>query len=103
GNARSNSPNTENTQPAKVAWTKRSWSRWMAQSSFFVIKNNRWDVLNIDNPNQEYFPKDLTWDWGSNVSGSYAPPGDVGLSAYVQSKTGAKGARTNIFRAADSD
>jgi hypothetical protein len=102
-NAIVNSPNTDNIQTAEVALTKRSSSRWMAQSSFFVIKNNRWDVLNIDNPNQAYFPKDLTWDWGGNVSGSYSLPADVRLSAFVQTKAGAKGARTNIFRAADPD
>jgi hypothetical protein len=98
-----NSPNTDNIQTAEVSLTKRSSRRWTAQGSFFMVKNNRWDVLNIDNPNQAYFPKDLTWDWGSNLSASYMLPFDVRFSTFVQSKAGAKGARTNIFRAADPD
>jgi hypothetical protein len=75
----------------------------MAQASFFAVKNNRWIELTFDNPNSEYFPKDETWDWGGNVSGSYLLPGDVRISAFVQSKVGQKGQRTNIFRAADPD
>jgi hypothetical protein len=102
-NALVNSPNADNIQTAEVALTKRSSKRWVAQGSFFVIKNNRWDVLNIDNPNQANFPQDMTWDWGSNLSGSYVLPADVRLSAFVQSKAGAKSARTNIFRAVDPD
>jgi len=37
------------------------------------------------------------------VSASYSLPADIRLSTFVQSKAGAKGARTNIFRATDPD
>jgi hypothetical protein len=96
-----NSPNTDLIQTVETAVTKRLSDRWMAQGSFFAVKNNRWIELTFDNPNSSYFPKDETWDWGANVSGSYLLPGDVRISAFVQSKMGEKGQRTNIFRAAD--
>jgi hypothetical protein len=98
-----NSPNTDLIQTLETAVTKRLSDRWMAQASFFAVKNNRWIELTFDNPNSDYFPKDETWDWGGNVSGSYLLPGDVRISAFVQSKVGEKGQRTNIFRAADPD
>jgi hypothetical protein len=98
-----NSPNADNIQTVELAVTKRMSRRWMAQSSFFAVKNNRWIELPIETPNNANFPKDETWDWGGNVSGSYVVPGDVRISAFVQTKVGAKGARTNIFRAVDPD
>jgi hypothetical protein len=98
-----NSPETDKIQTVEFAVTKRMSNRWSAQSSFFAVKNDRWLELFIETPNNEYFPKDETWDWGGNLTGSYLLPGDVRISGFLQSKAGAKGARTNIFRAVDPD
>ena len=98
-----NSENTDKINTFEVAVTKRVSDRWSAQSSFWVVKNNNWIQLSFENPNQEHFPKDENWEWGGNLSGSYLLPGDVRIAGFVTSKSGVKGARTNIFRAADPD
>jgi hypothetical protein len=72
-------------------------------ASFWAIKNHRWLTLIPDNPNNDYFPLDETWNWAGNFSGSYRFPWDVQVGAYLQTKTGVQGARTNVFRAADPD
>jgi hypothetical protein len=71
--------------------------------SFWATKNHRWLQQYADNPNDEYFPLDETWNWASNISGSYRFPWDVNVGAYLQSKIGVLGQRTNIFRATDPD
>jgi hypothetical protein len=96
-----NSPNDDKIQTFEVAVTKRTSNRWSAQSSFWMVKNDRWIELQFESPNSDYFPKDETWDWGGNVSGSYVLPGDVRIAGFVTSKSGVKGARRYIFRAAD--
>jgi hypothetical protein len=96
-----NSPNADNINTLEFALTKRLSNRWMAQGSFWVVKNNNWIEQTFETPNNDYFPKDETWDWAGNLSGSYLFPGDVRLAGFVTSKAGLKGARTNIFRAAD--
>jgi len=96
-----NSPNADKINTLEFALTKRLSNRWMAQGSFWVVKNNNWIEQTFETPNNDYFPKDETWDWAGNLSGSYLFPGDVRLAGFVTSKAGLKGARTNIFRAAD--
>jgi hypothetical protein len=100
-NALVNSPNDDAIQTFEVAMTKRTSSRWSAQSSFWVVKNNTWIEQTFESPNSDYFPKDETWDWGGNVSGSVVLPADVRIAAFVTSKSGVKGVRTNVFRAPD--
>src|SRR5213078_4609449 len=51
----------------------------------------------------DLFPLDDTWSWAGNLTGSYRLPWDVQFGAYLQSKQGIKGQRTNVFRAADPD
>jgi hypothetical protein len=46
---------------------------------------------------------DETWEWAATANGSYQLPGDFMISGYLQSKTGAVGQRTNVFRAVDPD
>jgi hypothetical protein len=66
-----------------------------------VVKNNNWIEQTFESPNADYFPKDETWDWAGNLSGSYLLPGEVRIAGFVTSKAGLKGTRENIFRAAD--
>jgi hypothetical protein len=72
-------------------------------ASAWATKSHRWLNLIQDNPNNDLFPLDDTWSWAGNLTGSYRLPGDVQLGAYLQSKQGIKGQRTNQFRAADPD
>jgi len=82
---------------------KRMSHRWTATGSFWATKNHRWMTINDVNPNNDPFPLDETWFWAGNLTGTYALPADVQVSAYLQSKVGLKGQRTYIFRAADPD
>ena len=41
--------------------------------------------------------------WAGNISGTYRLPYNVSVSGFLQSKSGVKGQRTNIFRTADPD
>ena len=100
---RVNATNNDKFRSMEFTLTKRASSRWMGQISYFVVKNHRWLDGFFQNPNQEFFPLDETWNWAGNVSASYRLPYDINVSGFLQSKSGVKGQRTNIFRTADPD
>jgi hypothetical protein len=100
---RVNAENTDRFHSMEFTLTKRASSRWMGQVSYFVVKNHRWLVGAYQSPNDEFFPIDETWSWAGNISGSYRMPYDISVSGFLQSKSGVKGRRTNIFRSADPD
>ena len=96
-----NAPYADKINTVEFSLSKRLSNRWSAQGSFWVVKNNNWIEQTFETPNSDYFPKDETWDWAGNLSGTYRLPGDVRLAGFIVSKAGLKGARTNVFRAAD--
>ena len=98
-----NSPRTDKYQSFEFTLTKRAVGRWFGMGSFWATKHHRWLQQYPDNPNEDYFPLAEQWTWGSNLSGNYRLPWDVNIGAYLQSKIGVQGARTNIFRAVDPD
>jgi hypothetical protein len=100
---RVNADNTDRFHSMEFSLTKRASDRWMAQVSYFAVKNHRWLDGVFQNRNQEFFPLDETWSWAGNVSGTYRFPYDVSVSGFLQSKSGVKGQRTNVFRTADPD
>ena len=108
---RVNADTTDRYDSMEFTLTKRASSRWMGQISYFVVKNHRWldggccggGSAVITSPNDEYFPLDETWSWAGSVSASYQLPYDINLSGFLQSKSGVKGQRTNLFRTADPD
>jgi hypothetical protein len=102
-NQRQNSPFTDRFQSIEFTVTKRSAGRWFGMGSFWVTKHHDHLSLIPDNPNNDYFNVAQQWTWASNVSGSYRLPWDVQFAAFLQSKIGVQGQRTNIFRAADPD
>ena len=102
-NQRQNSPLTDRFQSIEFTVTKRSSGRWFGMGSFWVTKHKRHLSLIPDNPNNDYFNVAQQWTWASNLSGSYRLPWDVQFAAFLQSKVGVQGQRTNIFRAADPD
>jgi hypothetical protein len=102
-NKRVNADNTDKFHSMEFTLTKRASSRWMGQVSYFAVKNHRWLTGVFQNPNDEFFPLDETWSWAGNISGSYRMPYDINLSGFLQSQSGVKGQRTNIFRTADPD
>lgn len=100
---RVNADNTDRFHSVEFTLTKRASSRWMGQVSYFAVKNHRWLVGTYQSPNDEFFPLDDTWSWAGNVSGSYRMPYDISLSGFLQSQSGVKGQRTNVFRTADPE
>ena len=102
-NKRVNADNTDRFNSVEFTLTKRASSRWMGQVSYFAVKNHRWLVGNFQSPNSEFFPLDETWSWAGNISGTYRMPYDISVSGFLQSKSGVKGQRTNVFRSADPD
>jgi hypothetical protein len=98
-----NNTNSDSFQSIEWTVTKRSTSRWMAQVSYFVVKDHHWNVGVFQSPNDNFFPLDETWSWAGNANGSYRLPGGVTISGFLQSANGLKGARTNVFRQVDPD
>jgi Carboxypeptidase regulatory-like domain len=102
-NQRVNADNTDRFNTVEFTLTKRASDKWMGQVSYFVVKNHRWLDGVFQNPNQEFFPLDETWNWAGNVSATYRLPYGLSLSGFLQSRSGVKGQRTNEFRTADPD
>ena len=102
-NVLQNSPRTDKYQSVEFTLTKRTAGRWFGMGSVWATKHHRWLQQYPDNPNEDYFPLAEQWTWGSNLNGNYRFPWDVNVGAYLQSKIGVQGARTNIFRAVDPD
>jgi hypothetical protein len=98
-----NGANDDRFNALEFALTKRSSTRWMGQFSYFVVKNHRWLSKTINSPNDEFFPIDDTWNWGATITGSYRLPAAISVSGFLQSRSGVKGQRTNIFRQVDPD
>jgi hypothetical protein len=102
-NEQQNTDRDDSFQTMEFTVTRRSSGKWGAMASFWAIKNHRWITMFPDDPNSDYFPIDETWEWAGNISGTYSLPLGIQLGAFVQSKVGLQGQRTNIFRAVDPD
>jgi hypothetical protein len=102
-NKRVNADNTDRFDSVEFTLTKRASDKWMGQVSYFVVKNHQWLDGVFQNPNQEFFPRDDTWAWAGNISGTYPLPYGLSVSGFLQSRSGVKGQRTNVFRTADPD
>jgi len=98
-----NSSNVDRFHSIEWTLTRRSAGRWMGTLSYFMTKNHRWLTRTLDNPNNLVFPIDETWGWAGNATVSYRMKGDVLPAAFLQSRQGIGGARTNIFRTVDPD
>jgi hypothetical protein len=75
--------------------------RWFGSTSFLATKNHRFIIGIPQNPNQQLFDLDSTWDWTYRLSGSYRLPYGVSLSGLYTLMRGIPGQRTYVFRAAD--
>lgn len=108
-----NSDRDDKYQTIEFTLTKRSSGRWSAMASFWAVKYDAWlpsqnnptiaGTLIPDDPNAAQNGRDETWKWAGNFSGSYLMPWGIQFGAFIQSKIGVQGLRTNIFRAADPD
>jgi len=82
--------------------TKRTTGRWGVLGTVAASKNDRPLVGIIQTPNDEYFDRDLTWDWSAKITGNYMLPWKFDLSGTYQVYNGVKGQRTNLFRTVGS-
>jgi hypothetical protein len=90
-------------QTIEVAMMKRLSERWSATASFWSTKYHEWLAPFDNNPNADVNALDQAWRWAGNFSGTYELPAGMQVGAFVQSKIGVLGQRTNIFRALDPD
>jgi len=100
---KTNADNTDSFHSIEFTMTKRSSTRWSGQISYFAVKNHRFLSRIYNSPNDEFFPIDESWAWAGNINGTYRMPYGISVSGFLQSKSGVKGQRTNIFRSADPD
>jgi Carboxypeptidase regulatory-like domain len=83
--------------------TKRPTRRWQGSASFWMVKNHRWITNTFNAPQDFYNALDETWTWAGNFEVSYRLPWDLLAAANLQSKKGAVGQRTVLFRTQDPD
>jgi len=83
--------------------TKRPTRRWQGTAAFWMVKNHRWITNTFNAPQDYYNALDETWSWAGNFEVSYRLPYDLLAAANMQSKKGAVGQRTVLFRTVDPD
>ena len=83
--------------------TKRPTRHWQGSASFWTVKNHRWVTNTFNAPQDFYNALDETWTWAGNFEVSYRLPWDLLAAANLQSKKGAVGQRTVLFRTQDPD
>ena len=98
-----NSPNPDNYHTTEFTLIKRPSHGWQGEASFWAVKNDRWLTQTFNAPQDYYHATDETWTWAANFNMSYHLPYDVLVALSLQSKQGAKGQRTNLFRTVDPD
>lgn len=100
GNQRLNRPSDRDPRLHTIEGvvTKRATGRWGLLGSAAFMKNDRPLVGIIQTPNDEYFNRDMTWDWNAKITGNYRLPLQFDASATFQVYNGFKGQRTNLFR-----
>jgi Carboxypeptidase regulatory-like domain len=76
---------------------KRTTGRWGMLVALAASKNDRYLDGIAATPNQDYFPKDTTWEWQAKLTGSYEFPYKVNTSASFTAYSGVQGARTFTF------
>jgi len=98
-----NSPLPNQFHTVEFTVTKRPTRRWQGSASFWMVKNHRWITSTFNAPQDYFFALDETWGWAGNFEVSYRLPFDLLVAANMQSKKGAMGQRTVLFRTVDPD
>jgi len=98
-----NSPLPNWFHTLEFAVTKRPTRHWQGTAAFWIVKNHRWITNTFNAPQDYYDALDETWSWAGNFEVSYRLPYDLLAAANLQSKKGAVGQRTVLFRTIDPD
>ncbi len=96
--------NVDRYQTIEATVTKRPSARWNLMTAAAFTKNHRWIDAIAENPNEDFFPIDNTWEWTFKMAGGYQVP-KVGVEASVLYDvfSGLPGQRTYIFASVDPD
>lgn len=77
---------------------KRLSNRWQLRASYLATRKNMWIGGVPQTPNEEFFPKNETWDTTFRVSGSYDAPLGIQTAAVYEYQSGTAQARDVLFR-----
>ena len=88
----------------EIGLDKRLSNRWQVLASFLATKRDVWvaggggNAGPAQNPNENFFPKDQTWDKTFRTAGSFQAPYGILTSAMYEYQSGAAQARDVLFR-----
>jgi hypothetical protein len=82
----------------EIGVDKRLSNRWQMLASFLATKKDVWISGPPQTPNEEFFPKDQTWDKTFRTAGSYQAPWGILASAMYEYQSGGAQARDVLLR-----
>ena len=82
----------------EVSLDKRLSNRWQMRGSYLATRKNMWIAGVPQTPNEEFFPKNETWDTTFRLSGSYEAPFGIQTAAVYEYQSGTPLARDVLFR-----
>lgn len=103
GNRNTNRPDgrDDHYQSFEIAFNRRMANRWSAGIGHTATKYHRWITPIAQSPNDEFFPLDTAWRWGTKINATYTAPYDILVGAIIDVASPFLGQRTYVFRAAD--
>jgi hypothetical protein len=82
----------------EVGLDKRLSHNWQLQTSYLATRKDVWINGIAATPNDEFFPRNQTWETTFRASGSYRAPFGIVASSVFEYQSGAPLARTVLFR-----
>ena len=82
----------------EIGVDKRLSNRWQVLASYLRTRNDNWITAVPTTPNEEFFPKNETWDSTFRAAGSYVARWGIMASGLFEYQSGAAQARDVLFR-----
>ena len=89
---------TDSFHNMEVGVDKRMSNGWQMRASYLATHKNMWIAGVPQTPNEEFFPKNETWETTFRISGSYEAPFGIQTSSVFEYQSGAVLARDALFR-----
>jgi hypothetical protein len=89
---------TDTYHNLELGLDKRLSHRWQFMASYLATRKDTWITGVPTNPNEEFFPKNQTWEKTARVSGSYSAPFGIQASGIFEYQSGGPLARDVLFR-----
>jgi hypothetical protein len=94
-----NVPGLENTyKNIELGMDKRLSDNWQLLVSYLATRNDAWIAGVPSTPNEEFFPKNETWDNTFRAAGSYMAPWGIIASGMYEYQSGTAQARDVLYR-----